>query len=93
MAAGHSNAAIDCEGNLHVWSEQNQIRKVNHGSLTQVCICSGATGLVRDRENNVYEWGAEQDGLQSIRKRVTHIFQGEYSTIIIRRQKQLASRS
>jgi len=40
---------------------------------------------VRDRENNVYEWGAAQDGLQTIRKRATNIFQGEYSTIIIRR--------
>jgi hypothetical protein len=57
VAAGKSNGAIDCEGNLHVWSNKENIQKVSQGSLTQICIGSGATGLVRDRENNVYEWG------------------------------------
>jgi hypothetical protein len=57
VAAGATNGALDCEGNLHFWKNSDSITKFEHGCLTDICIGSGEIGLVRDRNSNVFEWG------------------------------------
>lgn len=74
IAAGKVNGAIDCDGNLYTWKPQDPTaHKTKHGSLVGICIGNGDTGLVRDRNDNLYQWGSSQSSFTKIQKKASHI--------------------
>ena len=86
MAAGQTNAAVDANGDLFTWQPHlpSSMQHVAHGSLDDICIGGGLSGLCRDKESKLYEW--RLGSIQRIKKKAALICQGGNSTIIVKRK-------